>query len=146
MAGAESVKRRSIVKRPAAGAGSYNVGLLRIPRHKKDKLPHLALERETPLTYYEYNPKGCPKCWSPDIRTVLALKEAAWWGCLNCRNRWFAYRDDPAKIVRHGVFPGIPQRVVASIKAPTAGGLYSGQSKLKREVLKAPIFPLYTRW
>ena len=143
MAGAEGVTSRRIGRRPAAGAGTYNVGLLRVPKSKKAPL---AQEKETPQNYYEYNPKGCPRCWSPDIRTVLTLKDVAWWGCLNCRHRWYAYRDDPARIIRHGAFPGIPQRVVASIKAPAAGGLYSGQSKLKREVLKAPIFPLYTKW
>ena len=142
----EGKKQRPLGRRPAAGAGTYNVGLLRIPKGKGDKLPHLALERETPLKYYEYNPRGCSRCWSPDIRTVLNLKDVAWWGCLNCRRRWYAYRDDPSKIVRHGVFPGIPQRVVASLKAPAKGGLYGGRSKLKREVLKAPIFPLYTKW
>ena len=44
--------------------------------------------------------KGCPWCGGNDIRTEMKSGKRALWGCLNCRRRWWASLDDPAKVVR----------------------------------------------
>ncbi|MFQ6029959.1 MAG: hypothetical protein ACE5Q6_21000 [Dehalococcoidia bacterium] len=128
-----------VPKRPAAGAGTFPVGLLRV---RKGKLPPLAQGRETPRKYLEYNTKGCPRCWSPDIRPILTLQTVAWWACSDCFHRWYAQRDDPARLVNRGGFPGLPHRVIGSPKPAVRPGSRNGRKKLPQQVLKVPMMSM----
>ena len=128
-----------VPKRPAAGAGTFPVGLLRVPKSKRTPL---AQERENPRKYLEYNPKGCHRCWSPDIRPILNLQTVAWWACSDCSHRWYAQRDDPAKLVNKGGFPGLPHRVIGSPKPAFEQGARHGRKKLPQRVLKVPTMAM----
>ena len=133
-------ERIHLAKRPAAGAGTFPVGLLRFPASKLGRASSEQRQREQ----FEFNPKGCPRCWSPGIRPILTLQGVAWWSCPDCFHRWFAQRDDPAQLVNRGSFPRLPHRVVGSPKPEVKTG--RSRRRLPQQVLKAKVFPLHTWW
>ncbi|MFQ5933862.1 MAG: hypothetical protein ACE5KI_04405, partial [Dehalococcoidia bacterium] len=137
------MERVKLPKRPASGAGTYPVGLLRPLRGSKAEP---ALGKQRPGEKFELNPRGCPRCWSSDIRPILTLQSVAWWGCPDCFHRWYAQRDDPAKLVNRGAFPGLPHRVIGSPKPPVEKGSRNGRRRLRQQVLKVKAFPLHKWW
>ena len=135
-------ERIRLAKRPAAGAGTFPVGLLRYPKSKlQPQRPARGSGRPSSETVGE-NSQRCPRCGFCDIRPILTLQSVAWWACFDCFHRWYAQRKDPAKLVNRGGFPGLPRRVIGSPKPEIKPGSRHGRRRLPQQVLKAPMMSM----
>ena len=87
----------------------------------------------------------CTRCGSRDIRHYLTLREIAFWGCRTCNRKWYASKEDPARLVEDARARRLPQLVVPSLKPPISGGPRRRRRGLAQWVFAGPVFRGFAR-